>query len=384
LHLRHVPSDFYARTRPLQQARPAWREAVVSALREDAAAANISTEVADPYGFGKEISRMGRLALVADELAENGNDEFRAMASDLRARMKRTLQPWLAGRNTDTLLFDTTWGGLVPRNGLKDFGADFGAGLYNDHHFHYGYFIYALAVIAKEDRSWAQQYREHILTFVRDIANPAGMEGEDSGAADPFFPTLRHTDVFDGHSWANGLFSNPSGRNSESSSEAINAYASIALLGRAMGDVELAFLGDALTSLEVTGVKKYWHMTPERSAFGEEFASNGCVGMLWSEKAVVETWFAVGLAYVHAINLLPITPVSEFILTKGWVSEQYPILERSLPHSRPRMDDPWLGLVTADQAVIDPEAAWTRAQTFVRYDNGNSKTNLLYWIATRP
>ena len=34
-------------------------------------------------------------------------------------------------------------------------------------------------------------------------------------------------------------------------------------------------------------------------------------------------------------------------------------------------------------AAVDPDAAWRSAQDLVRYDNGNSRTNTLYWIATR-
>jgi endo-1,3(4)-beta-glucanase len=51
--------------------------------------------------------------------------------------------------NKDYLLYDTTHGGIITKDGLEDFGADFGNGIYNDHHFHYGYHIYAAATIGK-------------------------------------------------------------------------------------------------------------------------------------------------------------------------------------------------------------------------------------------
>ena len=38
-----------------------------------------------------------------------------------------------------------------------DFGADFGFTFYNDHHFHFGYFLYALAYYARHDPTWAQR-----------------------------------------------------------------------------------------------------------------------------------------------------------------------------------------------------------------------------------
>ena len=41
-------------------------------------------------------------------------------------------------------------------------------------------------------------------------------------------------------------------------------------------------------------------------------------------------------------------------------------------------------MVYADHAVIDKEQAWEEARTVTAFDDGNSMTNLLYWIATRP
>ena len=35
-------------------------------------------------------------------------------------------------------------------------------------------------------------------------------------------------------------------------------------------------------------------------------------------------------------------------------------------------------------AIIDPEAAWSEAQQLTGYDDGNTKSNTLYWIGTRP
>ena len=35
-------------------------------------------------------------------------------------------------------------------------------------------------------------------------------------------------------------------------------------------------------------------------------------------------------------------------------------------------------------AIINKEAAWNEALKLTSYDNGNTKSNTLYWIATRP
>ena len=61
------------------------------------------------------------------------------------------LEAWLDYSNADALRTDATWGGVAASRGVVDPGADYGAGFYNDHHFHYGYFVYAAAVLAKGD-----------------------------------------------------------------------------------------------------------------------------------------------------------------------------------------------------------------------------------------
>jgi len=98
---------------------------------------------------------------------------------------------------------------------------------YNDQHFHYGYFVYAAAVVAHFDSSWGRLMFEEVLLLIRSIANPA--------EEDDFFPTFRHKDWFQGHSWASGIAMNyDNGKNQESSSEAIAAYEAVALYGSSM------------------------------------------------------------------------------------------------------------------------------------------------------
>jgi endo-1,3(4)-beta-glucanase len=104
----------------------------------------------------------------------------------------------LQSQNSDYFLYDKTYGGLVTINGINDQFANFGSGWYSDHHFHYGYFIHAAAVIARFDVPFFEANRGAFDALVRDICNP------DSNDMD--FPFARHKDFFDGHSWASGLF----------------------------------------------------------------------------------------------------------------------------------------------------------------------------------
>jgi endo-1,3(4)-beta-glucanase len=189
----------------------------LSTSRMDEIGANLMREVSqvaptaeDPYSFGKQLQRLAALALLADNL---GIADARKTAMDT---IKAALTPWLLGTNSNAFVYDSTYGGLLNTNSLTDKFSDFGAGWYSDHHFHYGYIIYAAAVVAKLD-SGAQGYfsdvanKNAMALLVKDIC---GMDDQDSD-----FPFARHKDLFDGHSWASGLFQQGNGKGQESSSE---------------------------------------------------------------------------------------------------------------------------------------------------------------------
>lgn len=161
----------------------------------------------DPYGFGKQIARLASLALLADNL---GIADTRKAAVTI---MQESLTPWLLGTNSNALNYDTTYGGVLSTDSLTSFSRDFGSGWYNDHHFHYGYIIYAAAAIAKIDGAYFNDplKKGAIEALVKDIC------GYDE--ADTLYPVARHKDFFDGHSWASGLWQQGNGKGQESSSE---------------------------------------------------------------------------------------------------------------------------------------------------------------------
>jgi endo-1,3(4)-beta-glucanase len=45
-----------------------------------------------------------------------------------RSNLKKAMEPWLAGTNSDHFTYDTTWGGLITTKAMDDGGADFGQG----------------------------------------------------------------------------------------------------------------------------------------------------------------------------------------------------------------------------------------------------------------
>jgi endo-1,3(4)-beta-glucanase len=320
----------------------------------------------DPYFGGKQMAKLARLAVIADDLGEA------AIAATLRARLRPLVAAWLAGANGNPFVYDDTWGGVVTTRSLTSPSVEFGAGHYNDHHFHYGYFLYAASVLARSDPAFAETHRGGLLALARDVANPSG--------SDPRFPRFRHMDFFRSHSWAAGLSELGDGQDQESTSEAVNAWYGLHLLGLATGDARMSELGRVLQALEVDGARTYWQIPADSTVYGDPFARNMCVGILFGTKAVFATFFAAGPEYVFGIQMLPFTPASEALIAPGWVSDAWPRMQAAAASATPG----WKGFLYMAHAVTDRAAAWAEVNTLGAFDDGNSRTNALWWVATRP
>lgn len=360
---------------------------------------NYQIGAGDPYYAGKMLAKMAQIAVVADELGES------AVRADLIDKLKNYSAVWLESTSLNSLVYDVSWGGLVSCGctydagecdntfpdcpAMTDSGMDFGNAFYNDHHFHYGYHLYAHAVIAHFDAEWALAHMEQSLVMIRDIANPSN--------EDPFFPASRYMDWFAGHSWASGVGDPTSlGKNQESSSEAFNAWYGMALWGQALKDVDssgvaarVESLGTALMALEAAGAQTYWHTMIGSDIYPSDFAELHCVGILWSGSAQYQTWFGSAPYYIHGIQMLPFTPASEFLLNADWLEEETPVYSASCDDTCASQG--WSTPLALATSVNDQQAGWALAQALTddmfangnAGGNGNSRTTAYYFVATR-
>jgi len=324
----------------------------------------------DTYGNGKYVAALARLVLIAEQLNEMD------LVEQLVVQLKSRLGPWLY-RVTyrATFLYDQTWGGVISADGWLDPGRDYGNGIYNDHHFHNGYYIYATAVVLKYDPTWV--WGHYALDLARDIANPSSQ--------DPYFTITRHKDWYTGHSWAQGLDFTMDGKNQESTAEAVNAYYAVMLYGMATSSSIVTNVGKILLATEIRSAKKYWHIYPNNtSIYPSVFAQNSIVGIVWSDKADYATFFGAFPEYIHCIQMIPFTPISEDLLPADWVKLEYPLLS-------PRLDlstttEEWRAYILEDMAIIDREGAWNLVKQLTddAFNKGNSRSNTYWWVATRP
>lgn len=350
--------------RPIRADR---REAVRSALAHDVAATVFSPAASEnAYFGGKELTRAARLVVIARELAET------ASARNMAASLRPPVESWLDGTGPAPLAYDRTWGGVVSERGARDQHADFGAGYYNDHHFHYGYLLYASAVLADLDPAWGAAHRAGILALARDILNPSG--------TDSYFPIFRSMDWFEGHSWAAGLFAFGDNRNQESVSEAVSAWYGCQLAGAALHDVDLENLGRLAAAVEAASARTYYEVAPGSAIYDAPFRDFGIVGILWSTKVDAVTFFGANPEFVYGIQALPITPASEENLDPAWLAARRARMFEIARGAGPE----WKGILLLAAGSVNPDEVWDEVAALPKFDGGNSLTNALYWLATRP
>ncbi|CAK8540722.1 unnamed protein product [Lathyrus sativus] len=348
-------------------------EEVVSALEKDVNELNAaSINTTSSYFYGKIVARAARFALIAEEVS------YDKVIPIVKEFLKSTIEPWLDGKfKGNGFLYEKTWGGLVTQQGVNDAGADFGFGVYNDHHYHLGYFLYGIGVLAKIDQEWGQKYKPIVYSLLKDFMNLG--QGDNKN-----YPTLRSFDLYKLHSWASGLTEFGDGRNQESTSEAVNAYYSATLVGLAYGDEDLVAIGSTLLALEINAAQTWWHVKAENNVYnvyGTDFVKqNSVVGVLWANKRDSGLWWASSECRECrlSIQVLPLSPITENLFNDGVYAKE--LVEWTLPSLS---NEGWKGFTYALQGVYDKENALNNIRTLKGFDDGNSLSNILWWIHSR-
>jgi len=246
--------------------------------------------------------------------------------------------------------------------------------------------------------TFVTEYGNHVDALMYDIAHNGN--GDSQTLDSVFFPLARHKSWYDGHSFATGLFPFGNGKSQESSSEAVNAYYGAylwSLVREGAQDDPLFKLTDfarLLLAMEIQGAKTYWHMLPPNDVnnktasgrpvvYNPTFEKNYMVGNLGMLDAVCSTWFGTASLYVHMINFMPVTAITSLLFNQTYAEKEF---DAVLAPILADVEMAWRGYVVSDQAIVNPSAAWTEAQKLVSHelDSALSKSQVLYWISTRP
>ncbi|CAK7335101.1 unnamed protein product [Dovyalis caffra] len=346
---------------------------IVDALVKDVGGLDSSAiTTTSSYFYGKLIARAARLALVAEEVC------FLDVIPNVRKFLKETIEPWLEGTfGGNGFLHEDKCGGIVTKQGLTDSGADFGFGIYNNHHFHLGYFLYGIAVLAKVDPACGRKYRTQAYSLMADFMNLGRRSNSN-------YARLWCFDLYKLHSWVEGLTEFADGRNQENTSEPVNAYYSATLMGLAYGDTHLVATGSLLAALEIHAAQTWWHVKEEDKLYPEDFTKeNRVVGVLWANKRDSGLWFAPPDWKERrlGIQLLPLLPISEVLFSDvGFTRE---LVNWTLPALARRVREGLKGFIYALEGIYDKESALEKIKNLNGHDDGNTLTNLLWWIHSR-
>ncbi|MCW3052911.1 MAG: hypothetical protein JWN14_2081 [Chthonomonadales bacterium] len=248
---------------------------------------------ADTYWGGKDVLRFGQCALMAQQTHD---PTYGAFVGSLR----KAMADWFTykeGKRDHFFAYYPHWKSLVgvsPSYGSEEF---------NDHHFHYGYFTFAAALLAIQDPTFAADYGGMAKLVAKDYAN--------WDRTDTRFPFLRTFDIWAGHSWAGGT-SSPGGNNQESSSEAVQSWAGLIFLGQALSDPAMRDTGIAGYAMETEATREYW-FNQGGDVFPPEW-KHPVVGMVWSGGNLYGTYFSGDPAWIYAIQWLPASPMLSYLV----------------------------------------------------------------------
>ncbi|KAL7770036.1 hypothetical protein ACKLNR_001420 [Fusarium oxysporum f. sp. zingiberi] len=276
------------------------------------------------------------------------------------AKLEPAFDKYAKNQEPNPLCYDGVWKGLVSSASYSnnDSLIDFGNTYYNDHNFHYGYYVYAAAIIAQFDPSWLSKNggvnRIWVNNLIRDWSNPS--------AEDPFFPFSRSFDWFHGHSWARVVLEAPDGKDQESSAE------------------------DAFSTYAIKILKSYFLLASDNDIQPANFIGNRATGILWDRKINHTTYFGDDIAYIQGIHMLPIVPSSAYIRKPSFVREewdQYFAGNKSESLSSGFAGHIYVILAIADKAGAVESHAFMRKQTTDSpYLSGSSLTwDLAYTAA---
>mmetsp|Transcript_8762 Transcript_8762/g.20974 ORF Transcript_8762/g.20974 Transcript_8762/m.20974 type:complete len:963 (-) Transcript_8762:53-2941(-) len=358
----------------------------------------LPTTAENIYGFGKQIARLAQLTHIAKRIhkeGEHGNGFLTGVPEKGTALLANYLEMFLSSQVTDKLLFDSNLGGLVSSNGLQDTEEDFGNGRYNDHHFHYGYILYACAIMGKLDPSFLDRFGPNVDAIFYDVAHPLNGDASEVQPISLFFPLARHKSWFDGHSYATGLFPFATGKLQESSSEAINCYFgayawSLVRHSNVHIDSDMTDFARLLLSMEIRSAKTYWQMVPPTAlgvpgsagVYDPEFEEQYMAGNVGMLDVTAKTWLGDDPLHVHMNNLLPLTAVTAATFDPDYVRYQYPYLMKYCDD----IEMTYKGYLVALHAIINATEAWKEAQDLSSWEleTSLSKSEVLYWITQRP
>ncbi len=245
----------------------------------------------DTYNAGKSLGVASQLMSEAAQMGDTADFN----------RLKSIVETSLADWFTYTPGEENNAGGAFgffarydDWHALVGFNPSYGTQTFNDLHFHYGYFIRSLALVGMYDQAFLNNYAPMARAIVKSYNNY-----DRTDTSEPF---LRMFDVWEGHCNAGGL-SGSTGENQESSSEAVQSWTGMFLLGGVLGDQQMTAAGAMGYAMETASTNEYWQDiagTNRPSTY-----TKGIAGQVWGGHTSYTTFFTADPAWVYGIQYVP-------------------------------------------------------------------------------
>ncbi|MCW4468042.1 discoidin domain-containing protein [Flavobacterium sp. MFBS3-15] len=294
----------------------------------------------DTYWGGKDLVNFAKYTLMAKEVNHQSYDA-------LKTKTRNALVNWLTyspGEPEKYFARYDRWGAIV------GFNESYGSSEFVDNHFHYGYLIQACAMYSMVDPQFLTQYGDMIKLVARQYAN--------WDKNDDFLPYLRTFDPWIGHSYAGGM-SSATGNNQESTSEAMQSWTGLFLLGDLLDDDEIrnaaafGYISEAHATLE------YWFDWKVRN-LPPAYAHN-MVGILSNQGFAYGTYFSASPLHIHGIQYLPVNPGFKYLaMDTEWAEGEYEDMMTETQAvegftSEYQFGDDWAHVALGFRLLFDPQ-----------------------------
>lgn len=297
---------------------------------------------ADAYWQGKKLHPLAMGVFIAEEIGETQYKEL------FLQRMKTILTDWYTyteGEPYHFFYYEDEWGTLYYK--ISEFGANTGI---TDHHFTYGYYVFASAVLAMYDQQFYTDYKDMIDLLVRDYANPS--------RTDAMFPQFRSFDPYEGHSWAGGYADNNNGNNQEAAGESLFGW--VGQYVWAQLTENKAFRDAAIYGFttELKAIEQYW-FNYDGDNWHDQW-QHASVGQVYGSSYFFGTFFSGEPVHIYGIHWLP---TAEWMISFGFDPAKSNQVYQGFVADNGGSETEWQHIVWPFQALGEPAAVIAKWNT---------------------
>ncbi|WP_254777010.1 discoidin domain-containing protein [Paenibacillus sp. yr247] len=294
---------------------------------------------ADAYWQGKVLHPLAMGVMIADQV---GDQDYK---NKFLSRLRTILTDWYTytkGEPDYFMYYDPTWGTMYYKS--SEFGANTGL---TDHHFTYGYYVFASAVLATYDQDFKDNYGGMVEHLIRDYANPSKTDAQ--------YPFLRNFDPYEGHSWAGGYGDNNNGNNQEAAGESLFGWVGEymwSLMSDNKASRDIAIYG---FTTELKAVEQYW-FNYDNDNWLPGFAHKS-VGQVYGSAYNFGTFFSGDPVNIYGIHWLP---TGEYLTSYGFDAAKAADLYNGLVKDNKGPENAWYHIVWPIESLSNPQSVLSK------------------------